>query len=84
MNNWDFFHLDGMVPPIRQHSNLQLNLAIKRAERTFPDFYVLLHGIDAYMERRRRRRMRRSRGEIAIARAIDDDFVEFSDPWGNS
>jgi len=59
---------------IVDHSNAELNAAINEAVRKHgDDFWVLLHGIDAYMERRRRRSIR------PLAR-----FVEHADPWGNS
>jgi hypothetical protein len=83
MNNWDFFHLDGMIPTIRQHTDEQLDIAIMRAEQKFPDdFYILLHGIDAYMERRRRivRRLRAKRD----AKLHDEIMQDLVDPWGNS
>ena len=53
----DFFYLDGTsrIPTIFQHTDDQLETAISEAVQRHPDFYVLLHGIDAYMERRRRR-----------------------------
>lgn len=42
---------------ISAHSAEELDAAIELAARKFgeEDFYLMLHGIDAYMERRRRR-----------------------------
>ena len=40
---------------IKDHTAQQLEDAINNAVAKFPDFYTLLHGIDAYMERRRRK-----------------------------
>lgn len=56
MNAWDRFHLEGTVPfpTIFKHTEAQLDAAVERAAK-LPEFWVLLHGIDAYMERRRRR-----------------------------
>lgn len=44
---------------IDRHSISELDDAVELAYRKFgEDFYLLLHGIDAYMERRRRRQAR--------------------------
>lgn len=68
---------------IEQHTTAELNAAVERARRKFgDDFWLLLHGIDAYMERRKRRRSRRQRiRDELIHRAAMEDFM---DPWGNS
>jgi predicted TIM-barrel fold metal-dependent hydrolase len=84
MNALDYFHLAGLppgVPTIRRHTDEQLETAIERAAR-HPDFYVLLHGVDAYMERRRRRARaaRMARYYIARAEALNEDFQM----WGQS
>jgi hypothetical protein len=45
---------------IEDHSTQELNDAIEKARAKFgEDFWLLLHGIDAYMERRKRRDKRR-------------------------
>lgn len=44
---------------IRRQTNEQLDRAVEAAVEKFgDDFWVLLYGVDAYMERRRRRGMR--------------------------
>lgn len=68
MNPLDKFHLEGTVkriPRIEKHTDAQLDEAIETAQRKIPDFYVLLHGIDAYMERRKRRTRRREDRKFA-------------------
>jgi hypothetical protein len=42
---------------IKDHTSQQLDDAVNNAVAKFPDFYTLLHGIDAYMERRRRKEL---------------------------
>lgn len=46
---------EGKMKRIKKHSMSELNAAVADAEATFPQFYQMLYGIDAYMERRRRR-----------------------------
>jgi hypothetical protein len=84
MHALDYFHLEGTsrIPTIYRHTPEQLNAAIERAAR-HPDFYVLLHGIDAYMERRRRRR-RAARMARAEALAWGGGFVDNEHMWGQS
>jgi hypothetical protein len=36
-------------------SSLQLDAAIDHAVETIPDFWTIMRGVDAYMERRRRK-----------------------------
>jgi hypothetical protein len=44
---------------ITRHTDAELNDAIEKAHRKWgEDFYTLLHGIDAYQERRKRRGQR--------------------------
>jgi hypothetical protein len=49
----------GAKPPrftrIEQHTDAQLEMAIVQAARDIPDFWKIMHGIDAYMEKRRRK-----------------------------
>lgn len=57
---------------IEKHTDAELNAAIELAARKFgPDFYLMLHGIDAYMERRKRRTAKR---EAARTRRLDAFF----------
>ena len=64
---------------ISDHSSKELDAAVEAARLKFgEDFWLLLHGIDAYMERRTRRKNRRV---TTIFAAADDDLM---DVWGNS
>lgn len=64
---------------IEAHSDAELDEAIAAAIAHCAehglDFYTVLHGIDAYMTRRKRRDDRRHAAE---------SFTELADPWGNS
>ncbi len=56
---------------IDKHTDDELEAAIERAARKFgEDFYLMLHGIDAYMERRKRRDAQKT-----LARRIRIDRV---------
>lgn len=82
MNALDFFHLEGTgrLPTIFKHTDEQLDTAISDAVARCPDFYVLLHGIDAYMERRRRRMKAVNRYRNAgLAEFVDNEHM-----WGQS
>ena len=62
---------------IEEHSDAELDAAVQEAEKTFGNhlFYKMLHGVDAYFERRKRRRKRR----------LERDYIGVeADPWGNS
>lgn len=65
------------------HTTTELDEAIEKAARKFgPDFWMLLHGIDAYMERRKRRNSAREHRELhAILADADAALV---DVWGSS
>lgn len=69
---------------IEQHNDQDLEQAIDSAiahcARAGLDFYRVLHGIDAYMERRRRRDKRALEKEHVFNESDDS----LSDPWGNS
>lgn len=52
---------------IEQHSDEELENAIAQAVRLVPDFFKILHGIDAYQERRRRRKIRAVRKLVPFA-----------------
>lgn len=68
---------------IDKHTDQELNEAIERASRRFgEDFYLMLHGIDAYMERRKRRRERRDRVNKSFE--FRHDFDDFEGIWGNN
>lgn len=69
---------------IEEHSDKELNAAIDLAVRKYgEDFYTLLHGIDAYMERRSRRKARRKlRASNAWLGMLD--HVGNDDVWGNT
>lgn len=68
---------------IKEHSTVELNEAIDAAVRKYgEDFWLLLHGVDAYMERRRRRVLAGlEHRRTAFRQSMDE---EFTDPWGNS
>lgn len=60
---------------ITKHTDGELNDAIELAYRKFgDDFYLMLHGIDAYMERRRRRR--NAATVLRLKRIRDDETFE--------
>lgn len=64
---------------IELHTDDELDVAIFQAQRHCDehgiDFYKILHGVDAYMQRRKRR------NESAQAKNyVEEEF----DPWGNS
>jgi hypothetical protein len=68
---------------IELHSDTELNTAIEKAFRKFgEDFWLLLHGVDAYMERRKRRE--KARAQRKEARLYATVMEDFSDVWGNS
>jgi hypothetical protein len=57
---------------ITRQSNKELDAAVNRAVKKYgDDFWILLHGIDAYMERRGRR-------------SAVTNIIEYADPWGDS
>lgn len=67
---------------IEAHTDRELNqaieIAIKKVGHT--EFFTLLHGIDAYMERRKRRDARRSsKSTEAVVNELMADEV-----WGDS
>lgn len=63
------------LKPIKRHTHEELEEAIERAVRKHgEDFWILLHAIDAYTERRKRSFRRRS----------TSGPVDFADPWGKS
>lgn len=67
---------------IDRHTDGELDEAIERAVRKHgQDFWILLHGIDAYMERRKRRDERRDeRNEECLQMPpLDEDVM-----WGKS
>lgn len=66
---------------IERHTDDELDSAVEAARRRFgDDFWLLLHGIDAYQERRKRRN--KQRVDQRVSRAHDD--CDFADPWGKS
>lgn len=67
---------------IERHTDEELDAAIEAARRRFGDeFWLLLHGIDAYMERRKRRDVRREdRRESMMDRLKHDIMID--DIWG--
>lgn len=52
---------------IEHHTDENLEAAINTAARDIPDFYKILHGVDAYMERRRRK----------LSRALGEPWKQF-------
>lgn len=70
------------VKRIEDHSDAELNAAIERAARKFgDDFYVMLHGIDAYMERRSRRRAARIQRAADVCDRLG--WLAISDAFGD-
>lgn len=63
-----------LTPRIEEHTDEELERAIKRAARVVPFFWILVHGIDAFMERRRRRETLKS----PERKAIDQVRAEFA------
>lgn len=60
---------------IEAHTDKELDAAIQQAVDKVPEFWTIMHGVDAYMQRRKRRDQRRH----------ERNFVEEeADPWGNS
>lgn len=66
--------------PIEQWQDDELDSAIKEAAEKVPGFWLIMRGVDAYMERRSRR-IANARAEEA--RRIDAEFHE-DNLWGNS
>jgi hypothetical protein len=63
---------------IERHTNEELDAAIEAARLKFgEDFWVLLHGVDAYMERRKRRTKNK------VSRLVDS-LRDPDDMWGSS
>lgn len=68
---------------IEAHTDAELNAAVDAAVAKFgDDFWLILHGVDAYMHRRQRRDDRKKAAEYDAIRRECDDIL--SDPWGNS
>lgn len=66
---------------IKRHTDTELNDAVEAARRRFgDDFWILLHGVDAYQERRERRKHFRQERTMDRIRMI----VDTADVWGNS
>lgn len=63
---------------ITKHTEEELTAAVEAAVAACPDFYKILHGVDAYMERRKRWDARDAAARHA--RGMDD----LADPWGDS
>lgn len=80
----DFFHLEGTgkIPTIYKHTDEQLEVAINAAAREVPNFFVILHGIDAYMERRRRRGRRARLKQAEEARKEWAEIESLEGMWG--
>ena len=66
--------------PIETYTDAELDEAIDHASWRIPLFYVLLNGIDAYFERRKRRKYRANR---AVDEACAEEFMR-DQIWGNS
>ena len=57
---------------IKKHTDVELDAAVNQAVAEFGErFWVLLHGIDAYMERRERK-VQRLHDEMTVA--LDDSW----------
>lgn len=76
------FWAEGRLKRIDKHTDEQLDLAINRAITKCPDFYILLHGIDAYMERRNRRKARREERKNACLHDMIRGDIQ--DNWGDN
>lgn len=64
---------------IEDHTPAELNAAIETAQRRFgDDFWIMLHGIDSYMERRRRR----AASWKARQHQRLDELIFSDDVWG--
>lgn len=66
--------------PIGSYTDKELNIAIADAEKLIPNFWVIMRGVDAYMERRERRR------GAAQQRDYDYAMASFNaeKSWGDS
>jgi hypothetical protein len=68
---------------IKKHTDAELDAAVNQAAAEFGErFWVLLHGIDAYMERRSRRVA--AHEEKVRQRFRSEIEEELADPWGDS
>jgi hypothetical protein len=64
---------------IRAHSDEELDAAIEKAVQVVPHFWTIMHGVDAYMERRRRQEdQRHGEAHIEALNAINADKM-----WGD-
>lgn len=66
------------IKRIEDHTNAELEAAIALAERSFRPFWIVLHGIDAFMERRERRRAAAENS----AHQITMDQIGHENSWG--
>lgn len=65
---------------IKKHTDVELDAAVNQAVAEFGErFWVLLHGIDAYMERRERKVVEHK--EKVRQRLHDEMTVELDDSW---
>jgi hypothetical protein len=63
---------------IEAHTDEELDAAVKAAADKFgDDFWIVLHGIDAYLYRRKRR-------DVVRHQRMIEACQEPADPWGNS
>lgn len=60
------------IKKIEEHTNGELTVAIERAVTVFPLFWIIMHGVDAYLERRKRREARRNTRDMKLCREDDD------------
>lgn len=80
----------GRIKRITAHTDTELDAAVQQAvshcAQRGVDFYRVLHGIDAYVERRRRREILVTEKMAAEERAAadKDDHYDNEDMWGGS
>ena len=68
------------IKRIEDHSDKELDFAIQKAANSFCLFWIVLHGVDAFLERRARRKERAEhRIHEDAMRAVHEDKS-----WGNS
>lgn len=80
----------GRIKRIVAHTDAELDAAVQQAvshcAQRGIDFYRVLHGVDAYVERRRRRDLRLTEKAVSEERALADseDTYDNEDTGGSS
>lgn len=65
-----------LTPRIADHTDKELDIAIATAVDKIPGFWKILHGVDAYMERRNRRNRPNRLNAIQLSAAALDEEIE--------